>query len=116
MRGTHIMLFNYLILGTIFIVDLTAVILPVLEGANNSTTAKDYVIKNNKLLDNAVYRFMQSDLPLCSKRYQKIGDYVCASKRCAIFDQIEENFILDHSIKNDLQDLCVIDSDLRKTS
>ena len=110
------MLFNYLILGAIFIVDLTAVILPVLEGANNSTTAKDYVIKNKKLLSNAVYRFIQSDLPLCSKRHQKIGDYVCASKRCAIFDQSEENFIQDHSIKNDLQDLCVIDSDLRKTS
>lgn len=116
MRGTQIMLFNYLILGTIFIVDLTAIILPVFEGANNSSTAKDYVIKNNKLLDNAVYRFMQSDLPLCSKRYQKISDFVCVSKNCATFDQNEENFILDHSIENDLQDLCVIDPDLRKTS
>ena len=75
------MLFNYLILGTIFIVDLTAIILPVFEGANNSSTAKDYVIKNNKLLDNAVYRFMQSDLPLCSKRYQKISDFICVPKR-----------------------------------
>lgn len=109
------MLFNYLILGTIFIVDLTAIILPVFEVANNSSTAKDYVIKNNKLLDNAVYRFMQSDLPLCSKRYQKISDFVCVSKNCATFDQNEENFILDHSIENDLQDLCVIDADLRKT-
>ncbi len=116
MRGAPIMLFNYLILGAIFIVDLTAIILPVFDDVNNSSATTDYVIKNNKLLDNAVYRFMQSDLPLCSKRYQKIGDYVCASKRCAIFDQSEENFILDHSIKNDLQDLCIIDSDLRKTS
>ena len=116
MRGTHIMQFNYLILGTIFIVDLAAIILPVFEGANNSSTAKDYVIKNNKLLDNAVYRFMQSDLPLCSKRYQKISDFVCVSKNCATFDQNEENFILEHSIENDLQDLCVIDADLRKTS
>ena len=110
------MLVNFLILVSIFILNLTEIILPIIEVINNSSVVTSHVIKNNKLLGNAVYQFEQSELPLCSQRYQKISVYECTTKNCSALQHAGKSFILDQSIERELLGFCVTDSDIRKTS
>jgi len=110
------MLSNFLALAIIFLLDLTTIILPVIDDTNNSWTVKNYVIKNKKLLGNAMYSFVQSDLPLCSQRYQKISAATCAIENCNIFYRSQKNLYLDQAVKQELRDFCVIDSKLGKIS
>lgn len=89
---------TYFILVTLFIIDLVGAITPFLTDAGNVTASKITVIKNKKLLANAVYVFEKSELPLCSRRYQKISNAVCSIKICGVASNVQA-----------LRDFCVAD-------
>jgi hypothetical protein len=79
------MLGTYVILGALFIIELVSAIVPLLDEEENIIITKSYVIKNKKLLANAVYVFEKKSLPLCSRRYQKISNTTCSSELCNTF-------------------------------
>jgi hypothetical protein len=110
------MLCTYFILATLFLIELVSVILPLLDDDENRIITKSYVIKNKKLLANAVYVFQKNSLPLCSRRYQKISNAACNSKQCSTSRQSDINPYAYQSIEQELRDFCVEDFQNSRTS
>lgn len=103
------MLGTYVILGALFIIELVSAIVPLLDEEENIIITKSYVIKNKKLLANAVYVFEKKSLPLCSRRYQKISNTTCSSELCNTFHHSDINPYVYQSIEQELRDFCVED-------
>jgi hypothetical protein len=110
------MLCTYFILATLFLIELVSVIVPLLDDGENRIITKSYVIKNKKLLANAVYVFQKNSLPLCSRRYQKISNAACNSKLCNAFSHANVNPYAYQSIEQELRDFCVEDFQNSRTS
>ena len=101
------MLCTYLILATLFLIELVSVIVPLLDDDENKIINKSYVIKNKNLLANAVYIFEKNSLPLCSRRYQRISNATCNSKLCNGFRHGDINPYAYQSIEQELRDFCL---------
>jgi len=110
------MLCTYFILTALFLIELVSVIVPLLDDGENRIITKSYVIKNKKLLADAVYIFEKKSLPLCSRRYQKISNTTCNSKLCNAFRHGDINPYAYQSIEQELRDLCVEDFQKGRTS
>jgi hypothetical protein len=87
--------------------ELANMIVPLLDGGENRTISKSYVIKNKKLLANAVSVFEKRSLPLCSRRYQKISNTTCNSNLCNAFRHGDINPYAYQSIEQELRDFCL---------
>jgi hypothetical protein len=101
------MLCTYFILATLFLIELVSVIVPLLDDSENRIITKSYVIKNKKLVANAVYTFQKNSLPLCSRRYQRISNATCKSKLCNAFRHGDINPYAYQSIEQELRDFCL---------
>jgi hypothetical protein len=110
------MLYTYFILVTLFMIELVSAIAPLLNDVENMGVRQSYVIKNKKILTNAVYVFEKRSLPLCSRRYQKISNGACTSKLCDVKDHSEINPYTFASSAQELRDFCIADSQHDKTS
>ena len=110
------MLCTYFILATLFLIELVSVIVPFLGDGEDRIITKSYVIKNKKLLANAVYIFEKRSLPLCSRRYQKISNTTCTSKLCEDSSHGEINFYAFQASEQELRDFCVADFQYGRTS
>ena len=110
------MICTYFILATLFLIELVSVIVPLLDDGENRIITKSYVIKNKKVLANAVYVFEKNSLPLCSRRYQKISNTTCNSKQCNTSRQSGINPYAYQSIEQELRDFCVKDFQKGRTS
>jgi hypothetical protein len=110
------MLCTYFILATLFLIELVSVIVPLLDDGENRAITKSYVIKNKKLVANAVYAFQKNSLPLCSRRYQRISNATCKSKLCNAFRHGDINSYVYQSLEQELRDFCVEDFQNRRSS
>ena len=97
-------------------IELVSVIVPLIDDMENLTITKSYVIKNKKLLVNAVYIFEKRSLPLCSRRYQKISNITCNSKLCEDSRHIEKKLYPYQASEQELRDFCVADFQYGRTS
>jgi hypothetical protein len=97
------MLCTYIILVTLFLIQLVSAIAPLIEDGENRLITKSYVIKNKKILANAVYIFEKKSLPLCSRRYQKITNTICRSRQCNMSRHADINIYIHQSSEEELR-------------
>lgn len=110
------MLSTHFTLTTLFVIELASVITPFLEVMENISISKSSAVKNKKLIGNAVYVFEKRELPLCSRRYQKISNKICAKKDCQASNKNERHFYNHQLSEQELRDLCVADFHYDRTS
>ncbi len=91
-------------------------IVPLLDGGENRIITKRYVIKNKKLVANAVYAYQKNLLPLCSRQNQKISNVTCNSKLCNAFRNNHINPYAHQSIEQESRNFCVEDFQNTRTS